>query len=115
MAKRGEVEGKKCMDGMSAHGIDMVMTKKSNLEVVLPEKWACLVSPASHFSRFSPTVLRIEPIGFQQNLCIEHDYQTTTSNLDFSFFFENSGENYLKNCFQTIPKKLNLQQTGRYV
>ena len=42
------------MDGMSAHGIDMVMTKKSNLEVVLPEKWACLVSPASHFSRFSP-------------------------------------------------------------
>ena len=43
------------MDGMGANGIDMVMTKKSNLEVVLTEKWACLISPASHFSRSSPT------------------------------------------------------------
>ena len=66
-------KGKKCMDGMSAHGIDMVMTKKSNLEVVLPEKWTCLVSPASHFSRFSPTyqMSRI----FQQmpsRACVRH-------------------------------------------
>ena len=40
---------------LAAHEIDMLMTKKSNLEVVLAEKWACLVSPASHFSRFSRT------------------------------------------------------------
>ena len=42
------------MDGMGAHGIDMVMAKKSNLEFVFPEKWACLVFPVSHFFRFSP-------------------------------------------------------------
>ena len=47
------------MDNMGTHEIDMVMTKKSNLEVVLPEKWACLVSPASHFSRFSLAGRRI--------------------------------------------------------
>ena len=36
--KCGEVKGKKCIDSMAAHEIDMVMTKKSKFEVVLPEK-----------------------------------------------------------------------------
>ena len=43
------------MLGLAAHEIDRFITKKSNLEVVLAEKWACLVAPASHLSRFSPT------------------------------------------------------------
>ena len=55
-AKRGEAEGQTVRDIMAAHEMSAFMTKKSNPKAILSEKLSSLVSPASHFSRFSPIV-----------------------------------------------------------
>ena len=46
--QRGWVEGKKCLDSMVANEIDMVMTKKFILEVILTEKRISRFSRVSH-------------------------------------------------------------------
>ena len=45
----------KMLDSIADHKICSPDKKKSNSEAISAEKQACLVSPVSHFSRFSPT------------------------------------------------------------
>ena len=63
------------------------------------------------------TVLRIEPIGFQQKMNIEHGYQTAI--LDFQFFenFEIYGTNNHKKMLFSIffEKFFVFSKTGIYV
>ena len=50
-----QIRWEKMLDSMADHKICSPDKKKSNSEAISAEKQACLVSPASHFSRFSPT------------------------------------------------------------
>ena len=48
------------------------------------------------------TLLKVEPIGFQQNVPIEHDYQTAISDYEM---FENS-ENFKNNLANTMQQQI---------
>ena len=48
------------------------------------------------------TVFEIEPIGFQQNMQVEHGYHTGISDFEFS---ENLENNYQMFFFKKNPRK----------
>ena len=48
------------------------------------------------------TVLKIEPIDFEQNMMTEHGYQTNISNMGILENFEVWEKINIKNCFPKI-------------